>query len=585
MKWFNRLFFLVFAAWVAVTLTALVAMYHLWWTQERAQYVGKTSAEQRELVFRAAGLPGPMLQGVSEILRQWPEDVRYRAEGDFNRLSYVKYLLIPRMPDGNGEYALRNVGDHVVSQPGTSGTTTEAHAAEEYPAKIRGFLLSFLALTGLAALLRRLTRSSALTLPEGYAAAAFVLMIVVVLSRAWCGSARYGFGLAAAAGLVGLALSLPGWWRPRTWQLSWPQWSKGEWLLWLAFGLVLTGTVVWSAIMAVVVVPDDWDAWAMWGAKAKTLALGSGRLSDVALFGHGDYPLVWPAVWAFSGWLAGGWEEHWNRAWGAVFLLLTVWQMGMVVWRSTGNPRRGLLAAALFLSMPQIPLLASWSYAEAPFWLMLACGFGNILQWRRHQQAAYLAKAALFCAVAAYTKNEGLLFSMLCLLWVFLECPGQWRQTVRQFVVPLVLLLLPWNIWVRLTLHLDSRHFDGFGAGISLLTQAMSRLPDTLRAIGQLWLDVRQWNIALLCVVLASVWSMYQSRDLRRSLLVPWGTLLVYLGITLSYTEYLWLVGTAWDRLTAQVLVLLTMIVCLEARGGSQPSPEAKCPRIISAVS
>jgi len=73
---------------------------------------------------------------------------------------------------------------------------------------------------------------------------------------------------------------------------------------------------VWSLLMAVIVVPDDWDAWAIWGAKAKVLALAQGPLENVIYFGHQDYPLLWPAVWAFSGWCSGGWEEHWSRGWG-----------------------------------------------------------------------------------------------------------------------------------------------------------------------------------------------------------------------------------------------------------------------------
>jgi len=65
--------------------------------------------------------------------------------------------------------------------------------------------------------------------------------------------------------------------------------------------------------MSVVVVPDDWDAWAIWGSRAKLLALGHSPLIDVTKFGHTDYPLLWPSIWSFSGWCAGGWEEQWSR--------------------------------------------------------------------------------------------------------------------------------------------------------------------------------------------------------------------------------------------------------------------------------
>jgi hypothetical protein len=80
---------------------------------------------------------------------------------------------------------------------------------------------------------------------------------------------------------------------------------------------VFTGITILAVsaafVMAVTSVPDDWDAWAIWGARAKVLALGNGPLEDVTWFGHADYPLLWPSLWACSGWCAGGWEEQWIR--------------------------------------------------------------------------------------------------------------------------------------------------------------------------------------------------------------------------------------------------------------------------------
>jgi len=569
------------AVWLVVSLGALAAMYHLWWTRERARYVGKSLAVQQEWAFREAGFPVSYLQVIEKIQQSWPLDIRYQTEGDFNRLSYVKYLLIPRMPDGQGDFTVRADGDRLhFRQEGAAGTGNRA-GPEVFPRKIRGLLLSLLVLTGVVFLLGHGPLSGTLTIPERYGAAVFLLMAATVLSRGLWDTAHYGFWLTSGAGILGWIVHAPHLFRQRTQALSWVMSGEKHGLLWAVFGLLLVGTVVWSMLMAVVVVPDDWDAWAMWGAKAKTLALGIGPLRDVTLFGHADYPLLWPSVWAFSGWLAGGWEEHWSRAWSSIFLLFAVWEMGMVVHRRSASLRLGLLAAALFLTMPKVPLLASWTYAEAPFWLMLACAFGNILLWQREQTTALLVKGAVFCALAASTKNEGMLFSLLCLLWIVMERPRDVARTLQAFLPPLLVLSLPWALWVRAALHLDSRHFDGFGAGFGQLAAAWAKLPSTLQAIGRLWLDVRQWNIVLPLVVLAGLGFLWRQRADRWSLLLPWGMLLAYLGITLSYTEYLWLVGTAWDRLTAQALLLLIMVVfSSDALAKSRHTGENRCPAL-----
>ena len=178
----------------------------------------------------------------------------------------------------------------------------------------------------------------------------------------------------------------------------------------------------WGVLMSVVVVPDDWDAWAIWGAKAKVLALGRGPLTDVIYFPMPDYPLLWPAVWAFSGWCAGGWEEHWSRAWGPIFMALCAWEMGLILSRLTGRRSFGLLIGVSFLSIPMVPLLSSWSYAEAPLWLMISCCFGRLLLWKREMWDRHLMIAALFAAGAAYTKNEGLFFAVVCLVWLMHDC-------------------------------------------------------------------------------------------------------------------------------------------------------------------
>ena len=265
----------------------------------------------------------------------------------------------------------------------------------DHSASILGFGGSLGIVLGLGLLLRRASGALNMSIPESAALACLVLLGLSLLSRLTLETAVPGFKAASALGLCGWLVVIV------SFAMKFKKARRGSFRYffhenpltrdfrgipgkqqWLAITclVIIFLSLCWSLLMSVIVVPDDWDAWAIWGPKAKVLALGVGPLSEVIWFGHADYPLLWPAVWGLSGWSAGGWEEQWSRAWGPVFLLLCIWQMTVVTQRWSGEWTSALLPGALFASVPMVSLLASWSYAEAPFWLMSVCAFGCLLR-------------------------------------------------------------------------------------------------------------------------------------------------------------------------------------------------------------
>lgn len=568
----------VLYVWLAVTVAAVAGMYHLWWTRERVLYAGKDVHEQRAEVFRRAGIASPLLDDVERILRSWPGQVRYAASGNHNQLSYVLYLLIPRIPDG-GPYALREQEGRLFADPELPPGLQPPVAG---PAP-RGLILSLLSIVGIASLLGRIPVGASLNAPERFGAAVFLLALLVVLGKGVLQDAAACFWIAMAAGTAG-------------WLLFFLHRSGGTAVrngvrfigeslqelkrsrlpaVHVAVAGIMLAIVLWSLLMSVVVVPDDWDAWAIWGSKAKVLALGTGPLRDVTLFPHADYPLLWPAVWAFSGWCAGGWEEHWSRAWGPIFMILCAWETGLVVRRLTGKSNHGTVAAAAFLSIPMVPLLASWSYAEAPLWLMLSCSFGRLLLWRREKRDLHLILAAVFAAAAAYTKNEGLFFSALCFAWLILSSPVDWRTSLRCYFLPITFLYFPWFLWVRGVLTLGSHAIEGFQGGTAALVLALERFPVALKSIGSMWLDIRQWNLVVWVVLALSFVHLVRARGHRMELFVPWMMLLFFFLINVFHIQEIGLLMSSWNRLTVQTLPLLLMILgvnYLPAALGENPS-------------
>ncbi len=578
---------LVFLLWMLITMAALVQMQRLWWNRERVWYLGKDVHEQRTRVFKYAGLPFKTLKDFRAIDSIWPLHVHYTAAGDHNTLSYGTYLLIPRIPSGGSAYTLRVEGSRVRY----SGKPSPVPVTRSYPEAPNGygFVLSIFLVAGAAFPMRRIGWLKSLTVPERLGVSCFLLMACTLISTGLFQNAGIGFKTFALGGMLGWGCFLfkgfkttaCGPLMKRLFRRFRPEKIRGSsapgdppeanrtdsakkrppgfslMLYLIGFFLFL-----WAMQMAVVTVPDDWDAWAIWGAKAKVLALGKGPLKDVTYFGHADYPLLWPSVWAFSGWCAGGWEEHWSKGWSVLFMALTAWEIGILIRNRTRRSKPALFGAVFFLSIPMVPLVASWAYAETALSLMMICSFGCLLRWRDENRWALLVSGAVFAAAAAYAKNEGLLFALLGLFWVAAFAQEKRGKAIGCYLLVVGALYAPWYLWSRVLLELHANTIQGISWHPRAILYAFKQMPEALALIGRMWKDVRQWNLALALIGIAVVWYLARGNPYQRlDILLPLGMLLGYLFIIAHYHKLWWHIGTAWNRLTVQTLPLFIVAV------------------------
>ncbi|HEA65656.1 MAG TPA: hypothetical protein ENI07_02370 [Desulfobacterales bacterium] len=571
--------------WLLVTLIAIAGMYRLWWQRERTLYWGQDITTQRSKVLQRAGIPVSTLKDFKKIDSKWPINIHYKPSGNHNTLSYLTYLLIPRIPSGESEYRLK-VERAKVDFSGNPSPVPTKHPYTDGP-KVQGLILSILLVSGFAYILKFVRPSLKMSVPELSGLACFLLMTAVLLSIRVFNSAGFGFKLYAAVGGIGwvlfsyehikkLSLSSAGKWsetRSYFFKKIFPdnksQTKEGRRLFMTLLYLIGLLIFVWSLLMAVIVVPDDWDAWAIWGAKAKVLALAQGPLENVIYFGHQDYPLLWPAVWAFSGWCSGGWEEHWSRGWGVLFMLLTAWQISTIIHRQTRHTKTALTGAILFLSIPMVPLVASWSYAEAPLWLMITCCFGCLLRWRTDESKINLFLGALFAAAAAYTKNEGVLFALLGFLWVLATKSTRWRDAIFIYLIPFAILYAPWVYWTRISLDMSSHATVGLVFNTDAVMIALKRVPETMRLIGNMWLDIKQWNVVLGLIGLAMIFHLVKGKKHQWiDIMLPVSLLLGFLVIILFHSQNIgWQVGTSWNRLTIQAIPLFIIAIVINPSG------------------
>lgn len=564
LKYFS---FLFLAMWLIVSILAISGLYKLWWERERVNYYGKDVGVQREKIWQIAGFSPALLDAIEQVDKFWPIAVDYTATGDHNQLSYGKYLLLPRIPKGSSQYSINDKGEYLHGSIRTGQEMQKRFWSG-------GFFLSVLFVWAISRGLKKVLDSLPLSSPELFGIGTLLAMACGLVSRALFGNVTPGFCLFTVLGLISLAFAL----KEQKNNLKRNIFNKKQYhregrprLLVMYWRWVMIGVIVllvfWSLLMSVIVVPDDWDAWAIWGAKAKVLALGRGSLADVTFFGHGDYPLLWPTLWAYSAWLCGGWEEMLVRGWGAVFLVLCVWEIGVIVLRTIGDRTLAYLAGALFVSMPAVPLIASWSYAETPFWFLTICCFGTMLLRSDENSWKVPVMTGILAVAAAYTKNEGVMYSAIIVIALIVFPSKNHYRDVFLFVVVFGLCYFPWYYWTTVSQHMVSHATSGLHLDFENIRRATGRIPAAAEAIWRIWGDVRQWNIMLwaaLTFIAIGLWS----REGRRWLLIPVGMLLGYFVIIIFHqAEIYWQVGTSWNRLTIHVMPFLIIgIVCETGR-------------------
>ncbi len=186
----------------------------------------------------------------------------------------------------------------------------------------------------------------------------------------------------------------------------------------------------------------DWDAWAIWNARARFLfrAGNEWRQAFHAAQAHADYPLLVPLANARC-WSCLGRDPTWVP-WllGVCFTLATVGVLTAGVGRLRGRSQ-GLLSGMVLLGTKAFVTLGAAQYADVPlaFFILATVLLLALDDAAEQSSSGLLLLAGLSAALAAWTKNEGLLFLLVVLAT---RCVVAWRRSRgRRAVVQLALLL------------------------------------------------------------------------------------------------------------------------------------------------
>jgi Dolichyl-phosphate-mannose-protein mannosyltransferase len=180
--------------------------------------------------------------------------------------------------------------------------------------------------------------------------------------------------------------------------------------------LTLSGTVAFVA-NTVRQPHGSWDAVAIWNLHARFLTAGYERWSHLLEHSqwcayHGDYPVLLPGCVARLWSLAGGASRCASGLVAYWFTAATVLLCGAAVGCVRGRSQ-ALLAAAALLGTTAFVRRSSDQYADVPLgWFMLAAVVALVLHDENGRRSrSWLVLAGVATGLAAWTKNEGILFA------------------------------------------------------------------------------------------------------------------------------------------------------------------------------
>jgi hypothetical protein len=192
------------------------------------------------------------------------------------------------------------------------------------------------------------------------------------------------------------------------------------WLVPVALALGLGCAVAAFVANSVAMPHGDWDAWMDWNLRARLIYRSDGHwqdaFSELIRWSHPDYPLLVQASVVRAWTWAGG--EHLS----ASAMIACLFTFGTVALAGTAlavlrSPAQGALGALILLGTPFLVVHGASQYADVPVGFFFLSSVVLLALHRRYAERTnrFAALAGLCAGMAAWTKNEGLLF-VICLI-------------------------------------------------------------------------------------------------------------------------------------------------------------------------
>lgn len=163
----------------------------------------------------------------------------------------------------------------------------------------------------------------------------------------------------------------------------------------------------------------QWDAWAIWNAHARFLAesevFGS-MFSEIYSWSHPDYPLLLPASVARAWSFLGEATQFVPILFSVAFTIMTVAVLYCGI-ASLVSPIWGVVGASVLVSFSPFLTQGIAQYADIPLGLyfLLTLVLYATFDLQREKRSHLATIAAMSLSMAAWCKNEGILFVLVIL--------------------------------------------------------------------------------------------------------------------------------------------------------------------------
>jgi hypothetical protein len=354
-----------------------------------------------------------------------------------------------------------------------------------------------------------------------------------------------------------------------------------ERLLMTAFLLVLAGAAAVLVAESAHTPHGNWDAWAIYNLRARFLYRAGPNWRDafspLLLWSHPDYPLLVPAFVART-WKHIGQDSTWVPALTALMFTLGAPVVLAAVVSILRGREQGWLAGLFLLGTPFFIMHGAAQYADVEVaFFVLATVSLLALHDDRPAEREFAVLAGLCAGLAAWSKNEGLLFIAVVVAarvaaLLLTRQGSQLKHELPMFAAGLAPILAA-VLYFRQTLA-TTNYFLAASVGGGPVTRALDFSRYVIVAKGFL---VHLWTFGDLYVspfLLLGVFVLLVKPDAgaRRSsaftslfavILMLAGYSMVYVG---TQGDLAWILNTSLDRLLLQIWPLSILSAFLAVR-------------------
>ena len=334
----------------------------------------------------------------------------------------------------------------------------------------------------------------------------------------------------------------------------------------IQWGLIIVGLIA-SAMLVLIFVDQSIaqpqagiDAWSIWNRAARFISRDPenwrATLSpDLYWHDHADYPLLVPLNVAWGWQMIGSENVRVPMMVGAFFVLASIGMMFATV-ALTRTIGQASLATLVLMGTPLFVWAGAGQVADVPVMYFIFASSALMFLALTQQNSAFLILSGFMAGLAGWTKNEGLLLIVACVVALIVVNLKELFRSLKFFLAGLAIPLT--MILYFKSIAPPSDLFTGSSALVQILD--ISRYWMIFGALGRQLLTFGYWpfsifiGLAFYALLMQIHWETYFDKGLQALastiLLQSLGYFLIFL---LTPHELIWQLNTSLYRLILQL--------------------------------